>query len=259
LSEEARNHPESTAGPQPSITWLGHATTLIELDSTRLVTDPVLRSRIGPLVRIAAAAPSLERVDGVLLSHLHADHADLPSLRKLKHVPVLAPHPARAWLLGNGIHDVRELAPGESTGIGGLRVAATRAVHEPRRRPLGATAAPIGFLVQGAISVYFAGDTDLFPEMAELRGRVDVALLPVWGWGKRLGPGHLDPERAAQAAAMIAPRMAIPIHWGTFALGWPARPPADPWGPAREFAELAARHAPDVEVRLLAPGERVEF
>lgn len=259
MSEGAPDAANSLAAPHSSITWLGHATTVIELDSTRLVTDPVLRSRLGPLVRIATAPPSLERIDGVLLSHLHADHADLPSLRQLSHVPVLAPRPAGDWLRDNGIRDVRELAPGETTGISGLQIAATRAVHEPRRRPLGATAAPIGFLVQGPICVYFAGDTDLFSEMAELRGRVDVALLPVWGWGKRLGPGHLDPERAAQAAAMIEPRMAIPIHWGTFALGWPAGPPADPWSPARQFADLARRHAPSVEVRLLAPGERVEL
>jgi L-ascorbate metabolism protein UlaG (beta-lactamase superfamily) len=106
--------------------------------------------------------------------------------------------------------------------------------------------------------VYFAGDTDLFDEMAQMRGRVDVALLPIAGWGPSVGPGHLDPERAAEAARRIAPTLAIPIHWGTLALPWPAaRGPADPERPAREFAERIKLVAPDVAMRVLAPGERL--
>jgi L-ascorbate metabolism protein UlaG (beta-lactamase superfamily) len=105
--------------------------------------------------------------------------------------------------------------------------------------------------------VYFAGDTDLFAGMAELRGAVDVALLPVWGWGASVGAGHLDPKSAAEAAALIAPAVAIPIHWGTFALARPARRAPDPRRPAREFAELTKRYAPSVDVRVLAPGERM--
>jgi L-ascorbate metabolism protein UlaG (beta-lactamase superfamily) len=75
----------------------------------------------------------------------------------------------------------------------------------------------------------------------------------VWGWGPKLGPGHLDPERAARAAALLAPRAAIPIHWGTY-----AAPNAwwrdDPELPAREFARHVAIHAPAVAVRILSPG-----
>ncbi|HZE06958.1 MAG TPA: MBL fold metallo-hydrolase, partial [Solirubrobacteraceae bacterium] len=125
-----------------------------------------------------------------------------------------------------------------------------------RRTPLGPAAATVGFLLQGSRSVYFAGDTDLFDEMAQLRGRVDVALVPVWGWGPSVGVGHLDPERAAAAVALIAPALAIPVHWGTFALPRPVRRPGDPTVPAREFAERVRQAAPGVEVRLLAVGER---
>ena len=63
--------------------------------------------------------------------------------------------------------------------------------------------------------VYFAGDTDIFDGMADL-APVDVALLPIWGWGPTMGPGHMDPARAAQAAALLQARLAIPIHWGTY-------------------------------------------
>ena len=98
--------------------------------------------------------------------------------------------------------------------------------------------------------------------MGELQGTVDLALLPVWGWGPSVGEGHLDPERAARAAALIDPAVAIPIHWGTFALPWVAvRGLSDDERsrPAREFAAFAAELAPRVEVRLVEVGAGVSF
>jgi L-ascorbate metabolism protein UlaG (beta-lactamase superfamily) len=114
----------------------------------------------------------------------------------------------------------------------------------------------VGYVARGENSAYFAGDTGLFPAMAELAGSIGVALLPVSGWGPTLGPGHLDAARAAEAADLIAPRVAIPIHWGTFAPIRPLKGHPDPSRPPREFAELVARRAPEVEVRVLEPGER---
>ena len=152
---------------------------------------------------------------------------------------------ARAWSSRTGrgsgwasaaFADVAELRAGEELQAGPVRVEATFAAHQGRRHPLGIHVAPVGFVVRGSRTVYFAGDTDLFAAMADLAGTIDVALLPVWGWGRSLGPGHLDPERAAQAAARIAPRVAIPIHWGTFSLPWPYPRPSDPQAPARAFA-----------------------
>ena len=245
-----------------AITWLGHATVLLDIDGTRLLTDPVLEDRIGPLTRIAPSSPTIsaDAIDAVLLSHLHADHADVRSLRRVaRSLPVLAPHGAGRWLAGLGLTDVHELHDGDEVTVGSLSVRATPARHGGSRRPFGPRAEPIGHLVLGSLRVYFAGDTDLFAAMAELAGSVDVALLPIWGWGPSLGPGHLDPERAARAAALIAPGLAVPIHWGTFALGKPARRPEDPWAPAREFVANARRLAPGVEVRVLAPGERIEL
>lgn len=204
-----------------AITWLGHATALLELDGMQLLTDPVIRDRIGPLVRVgpAVARETLERVDIVMLSHLHADHADPRSLRDLgSSIPILAPAGAGGWLRRHGLHAVRELAPGEEVRAGRLRIRATPASHDGRRFPLGPRVQSVGYVVESSCTTYFAGDTDLFDAMTRMRGSVEVALLPVWGWGRRVGPGHLDPERAARAAAMIAPAVAIPVHWGTFAL-----------------------------------------
>jgi len=245
-----------------SVTWAGHSTVLIELDGIRLLADPVLGERVGPLRRIAKpVAPAVtERIDAVLVSHLHADHADLRSLARIgRSVPILAPPGAARWLTRNGLRDVRELGAGEQASIGPVRLSTTPAAHDGRRWPVGASTDAVGFVARGSLSCYFAGDTDLFPGMADIAGPIDLALLPVWGWGPTLGPGHLDPARAATAAALIAPRVAVPIHWGTFTLRWPARPPANPELPARRFAALVARDSPSVQVRVLAVGQRTEL
>jgi L-ascorbate metabolism protein UlaG (beta-lactamase superfamily) len=198
-----------------------------------------------------------DRIDAVLLSHLHFDHADLRSLRRLQ-APVIAPAGAARWLRQHGLTDVSELGCGEATTVGSLRVTATPAQHDRRRHPLGPQADAVGFVASGSRSVYFAGDTDLFPAMAALTGTVDVALIPVAGWGPTLGPGHLDPARAAEAVALIAPAVAIPIHWGTLMLWHLARQAVDRRAPAQAFADAAGRVAPAVDVRVLQPGERTE-
>ena len=193
-------------------------------------------------------------VDAVLISHLHHDHLDLPSLRLLGGRPrVIAPAGARRLVERAGV-EVDELEQGRGTEIRGVRVEAVRGVHPSERLPVrGPWAEPLGFVIGAQPSVYFAGDTDLFPEMAELPS-LDVALLPVAGWGPRLGPGHMDAERAAQAAALLRPRVAIPIHWGTLHPRFTRR---GEWfsGPGAEFAAQVAAVAPEVEVRVLRPGE----
>ena len=250
-------------GPQPArsrVTWVGHATALIELGGTRILTDPVLRDRVGHLRR-RGPRPTAAARDGlaaVVISHLHHDHLDLPSLRTLgPGTRIVAPRGAGRVLRRAGFGAVEEVAAGDSVRIGETLIAARPAEHDGRRGPWGDSAPALGYVVEGAgRRVYFAGDTDLFPEMAALASpRVDLALLPVWGWGPTLGAGHMDPRRAADAAALIRPRAAVPIHWGTLypaALHrFRARALTDP---PHAFAGAVARVAPGVRVEILPPG-----
>jgi len=244
--------------------FIGHSALVIELDGVRLLTDPVTRARVGPLRRVepVPARDRLRDIDAVLISHLHWDHLDVPSLRHLgRDVPMFVPAGSGPWMKAAGFGDVREIAVGEQAMVGAVTVRAVPAVHSGYRPPLGPTAPPLGFVVRGRVSVYFAGDTDLFDGMGQLGEPIDMALLPVWGWGPTLGRGlHLDPLRAAQALRLIRPRAAVPIHWGTYwphALGrvFPERlvePPA-------AFVEYAAELAPDVQTAPTAVGDIVEW
>jgi L-ascorbate metabolism protein UlaG (beta-lactamase superfamily) len=245
--------------PSAQVTYVGHATVLVELDGVRVLTDPILRSRVGPLRRHGARpGPELtEGVDALLISHLHHDHADLPSLRQVSgRVPVFAPPGAGAFLRRSGFEEVSELAPGDSGRVGGVTISAVEAVHPVGWRLFSRGADAIGFELRGGRRIYFAGDTDLFDGMEALGHQLDLALLPVWGWGPRLGPGHLDPERAARAAALLSPRVAVPIHWGTlFPAGLARLAPGRLEAPPHEFARHARTLAPQVEVRVLDPGE----
>jgi L-ascorbate metabolism protein UlaG (beta-lactamase superfamily) len=235
------------------LTWLGHSTVVVDLDETRVVTDPVLRARVWHLRREAeVTAASLGRLDAILVSHVHFDHLDLRSLRRLdRHLPVVVPRGAGSLVRRRGFGQVVELEVGEELEIGAIRIRATTADHASGRGPFSPKTDALGFLLEGTARVYFAGDTDLFSEMSDL-APVSVALLPVAGWGPRLGPGHLDPARAAEALRLLRPRVAVPIHWGTFRTLF-ADPAGD--GPAREFARLAGALAPEVDVRVLSIGE----
>ncbi len=235
------------------ITWLGHSTVVVDFGGVRVVTDPVLRRRVLHLRRAVESEPP-DAIDAVLLSHLHYDHLDLPSLRAIgvaTHVVV----PRGGGRLLRGFERVTEVEWGDELDVGGVQVRVVEADHDGRRRPLGARGPAVGYVLGRGRSVYFAGDTDLFDAMREL-APLDVALLPVAGWGSSIGPGHLDPGRAATALTLLRPRVAIPIHWGTYRVIGSHTKAGDP---AAAFAAAAREVAPEVEVRILPVGASFEL
>lgn len=203
------------------------------------------------------APETTENLDAVLISHLHHDHADLASLRRLgSETRLLVPPGSREFFERRGFGSVGELAPGESAAVGELTVTAVDAHHDGGKRRFAPESQPVGFLVAGSQRVYFAGDTDHFPGMEDLSPGLDLALLPIWGWGPSIGEGHLDPEGAARAAAVLAPRLAVPIHWGTlYPFGLRRLRSAPLRRPAERFTAGLRQHAPQVEARVLSPGE----
>jgi L-ascorbate metabolism protein UlaG (beta-lactamase superfamily) len=245
-----------------AVSFLGHATILVEMDGVRLLTDPVIRDRVGPILRVVAPVERrhLEDVDAILISHLHLDHLDLASLRSLpRGTRLIVPAGAARVVRGVPLR-VEELALGRTTAVGAVTVRATYADHSGYRPPFGPRAEPLGFVIEGSRRIYFAGDTDLFDGMTELGAPgLDLALLPVWGWGPRLGPGHMDPKRAADALALLRPRLGVPIHWGTlWAQGLGPLLRHRLTTPPLTFQALAAERAPGVAVRVLRPtGERL--
>jgi L-ascorbate metabolism protein UlaG (beta-lactamase superfamily) len=249
------------------ITWWGHATTTVEANDTRLLTDPVLTYRIGHLRRRRGPVPGPEAADcdAVLVSHLHIDHLHLASLRLVSPRAAFVVPRGTARLIqqqcGPSFGDrCIEVAPRETVRIGGLDVTAVSAHHDGRRGPWTSLQAPaLGYRIDGSPSVWFAGDTDLYDELAVEVGQVDLALVPVGGWGPNLGPGHLDPGRAVEATRLVGASAVVPVHFGTF---WPVgcdwlRPDLF-LPPGAQFAAGMALTDPDVRVDLLVPGESTE-
>jgi L-ascorbate metabolism protein UlaG (beta-lactamase superfamily) len=244
------------------LTWYGHSTVWIEDSGTRLLTDPLLRNRLAHLRRRRGPTPQLPCApDAVLVSHLHVDHLDFASLRRLPEqtalvVPAGAARLVRQTLGVAAAGRCVELAAGDRTTIGGVTIAAVPAAHHAGRGPWSRHLAPaVGYLVHGEARTWFAGDTGLFDDMANL-GPLDLALIPVGGWGPTLGPGHLDPMNAAEAVRRVAAAWAVPIHFGTF---WPVgcdgiRPDRF-LRPGDDFAHHAEAVSPGTLVRVLRPGE----
>ncbi len=258
--------------PSLSITFAGHATVLFELNGVRLLTDPLLRRRIGVLLRRSPVPPASLRRDlgAVLISHAHLDHLDVPSLRLIdRRTPVVVPRGIGVLLRRLGFApvemeagDVVEISAASGSGAGGssrVRVRAVPADHAGARYPLVGDSPALGYVVEGGLTAYFAGDTGLYDGMRELRP-LDVAVLPVGGWGPRLPSDHLNPLSAAKALELLRPASCVPVHWGTIYPPW--LPPAfnARWGEwPHAFARYAAHLAPEVDVRILQPGEATVF
>jgi L-ascorbate metabolism protein UlaG (beta-lactamase superfamily) len=272
----ARPRADTGAVASPHLHFLGHSTVRVELAGRTVLTDPLLAPTVGPLRRVVPMPDpaTWAGVDLVLISHLHSDHLHIPSLRTLgRTIRIVVPRGAGAWLRGRGFQRVDEISAGETLTDGDLRITGVHAEHSGHRLGPRLTHGPatqsVGHLLEGdGATVYVAGDTALHEGMAVLGSRdVDVALLPVWGWGPTLGPGHLDPVTAADAVALIRPTVAVPVHWGTLAVvgttGFPsplrARMRRLLVDPPRSFAtEVAARGLP-TRVVVTEPGQPVQL
>jgi L-ascorbate metabolism protein UlaG (beta-lactamase superfamily) len=249
------------------ITWWGHATCTLSDSNVRVRTDPLFARRLAHLRRRRGALPppTAWRADVALVSHLHADHLHVPSLARLAPgTRLLVPRGAPRQVPGlrRLAHlQVHEVAPGDETRVGDLLIRVVPALHDGRRLPLGPHRSPaLGYVVEGEARTYFAGDTGLFDDMAKEVGPVDVALLPVGGWGPYLGEGHLDAGRAVEALTRLAPRSAVPVHYGTYwPIGMDAVRPHEFHTPGEEFVRLAAERAPETEVHRLGHGESVRL
>ncbi len=223
----------------------------------------MLRRRTAHLLR-AGPLPEPGRPDAVLISHGHLDHLDLGTLERLpRETLVVVPRGLGKLVSSRGFERVEEVEEGDTVRLdtvqlGSVVVLATQADHAGRPAP-GRSGAAVGYLISGSGSVYFAGDTDLFEGMASLASELDLALIPIWGWGPTIGEGHLDPVRAADALALLRPRIAVPIHWGTLRPFYRSARAAFLSEPLDAFLTASRERAPEVEVRPLELGESVAF
>ncbi len=242
------------------ITFVGHATVLIELDGRHFLTDPVFSDRVQVLRRRDKAGMKVEdlpELNAVLVSHAHFDHYDLPSLKRIDPlVPLLLPQRTRGFGRPLGKRRFIELKHWERWGDGGVNVHAVPAHHFGGRWLVDSWFRPAnGYVIQGpGRTVYFAGDTARFNAFDEIGKRypIDVALIPIGayrpGWIMRWS--HLDPRTALDCFEQLGAEFMIPIHWGAFQL---SLEPLDE--PVRWLWELVEKKGLQDRVIHLNPGE----
>ena len=221
-----------------AVTWIGHATALVQLGGLNFLTDPHFSERASPVQfmgprrwqRPGVALAELPRIDVVLLSHNHYDHLDAGSVDELATQSggpplFLVPLGVDRWMEGAGVTRVRAMDWWESLDYEGVTVSFVPAQHWSRRT-LADTNTTLwgGFVVQaGARSFYFAGDTGYGPDFAAIGARFggfDLSLLPIGAYEPRwfMREAHVNPDEAVQIHRDVRSRKSLAIHWGTFPL-----------------------------------------
>lgn len=250
-----------------TLTWIGHASALVQIDGVNVLTDPVFSQRASPVsfagperkVPAALSIAELPHIDVVLISHNHYDHLDTASVQALDAQPggpplFLVPLGIKAWMADKGITNVEELDWGDQTRAAGLDVWFVPSQHWSARSLTDRAETLWGGWVvktpQGAarpFSLCFVGDTGYskdFSDIGEAFGGVDLALIPIGAYAPRwfMHAQHVDPDEAVRIFRDLRAKRAIGIHWGTFEL---ADDPLDE--PPRLLAEAVAKAnlAPD--------------
>ena len=262
-----RNHHD------PTVTWVGHATLLVQLDGVNLLTDPTWAERVGPLsgtVGVRRFTPpgiafeDLPPIDVVLISHDHYDHLDEPTVRRLARTfnPLfIVPLGIKAWLAEREITNVSELDWGQATTVKGLKIVCAPAQHGSGRTLLDSGRRLwASWAVIGTKRFYFGGDSGYSPHLAmigEALGPFDLVALPVGSYTPReiAWPIHMSPEEALQGSRDLRAARFIGIHWGTFEL---AREPYDE-PPRRIAAEVARLGLDPASIWLPKPGETLAW
>ncbi|MVA97171.1 MBL fold metallo-hydrolase [Nitratireductor sp. CAU 1489] len=265
-SPEAETQFENGRGAALALTWFGHSTFLIRIGGHTVLTDPVLGNHVGPgrlhLHRLPPLRPDpglIRRLDAIVISHADYDHLDIASLERLAgrfpDARVFVPEGTAFLVRRTGFVHVQEMRWYETAQIDGLSITAVPAIHGVRRPPFAIDSMHwAGFVIgDGLNTVYFAGDTAkdtmIFAGMRERLGPVDVALVPAGAWSPHhfQRPYHVDPDEAAALARTLGARLAIGMHWGTFALS------EDP--PAEQRRRFLAASTPQTRTTVFRIGE----
>ena len=228
---------ENAKHSEPTVTWVGHSTLLVQMDHITFLTDPIWSERPSPVsfagprrfVPPGVAIEDLPPIDFVLISHNHYDHLDLPTLVALAardpETRFYVPLQNGELLRENGIDNVQELDWGTSVEHQGVRVHCLPAQHWSKRgigddrQSLWSSWAVVG----AERRFYFAGDTgyfDGFARIAEALGPFDLAAVPIGAYEpvEMMKASHLNPEEAVQAAVDLRAGIALSMHYGTFDL-----------------------------------------
>jgi N-acyl-phosphatidylethanolamine-hydrolysing phospholipase D len=256
-------------GSEPTVTWVGHATVLLQLDGVNLLTDPHWGGRASPVSfvgpkRLQApglAFEDLPPIHVVVLSHDHFDHLDLSTVKRLAadRDPIfVVPLGLKRWLEGEGITRVVELDWWQEFEYRGLRIVCTPAQHFSQRSLWDSnTRLWASWAVLGSTRrVYFGGDTGYFDGLREIGERLGPFDLVAVQIGAYMPPAimrfvHLTPEQAVAAFQDLRGRTLLGIHWGTFDLA--DEPLEEP--PARMLAEAARRGVPPDRAWIMKLGE----
>lgn len=254
------------------ITYVGHATLLIELGGVRILTDPNFDPRLGWILprvsKPGLAVHELPTLDAILLTHAHADHLSFTTLDQLRSdAPLIAPPPVAKWLLRLGYRHARALPPDRSTSIGAVTIHAAAAAHRGNRYGFDRwrSAANMYLLDSNAESCFFAGDTALRADTHHLvesrisarKRRLDIAMLPIgyapW-WKPGFRRGHLTHDDALTLFERLGARALIPYHWGTF-----RHVTATAHDAIDRLRRVLHTHPMRGAVRILEPGESLDL